>query len=60
MSGWAGGAANREWQRDRRSPDNGRISLVDDMRRILADWRASHDWQPGSVWDARLGRYVQP
>jgi hypothetical protein len=59
MSGWTGGIANRDWQRDRRGPDNGRIGLAEDVRRILADWRADHGWEPGSVWDARLGRYVK-
>ena len=60
MSGWTGGIANRDWQRDRRGPDSGRIALVEDVRRILADWRADHGWEPGLVWDARLGWYVRP
>jgi hypothetical protein len=36
------------------------IALAEDVRRILADWRADHGWEPGTVWDARLGWYVKP
>jgi hypothetical protein len=32
MTGWTGGIANRDWQRDRRGPDSGRIALVEDVR----------------------------
>lgn len=60
MSGWAGGSANRSWQRDRRGPVSGRTDLAADVARILGKWRAEHGWQEGSVWDARLGRYVKP
>jgi len=57
MTGWSGGMANRSWQRDSRGPDSGRISLVDDVRRILAEFRAAHGWEPGFIWDPHLGTY---
>jgi hypothetical protein len=59
MTGWTGGTANRNWQRDRRGPDNGRIALAGDVRAILEDWRAAHGWEPGFIWDPRQGRYVK-
>jgi hypothetical protein len=59
MTGWAGGAANRSWQRDRRGPGSGRSALAEDVRAILADWRADHGWEPGHTWDPRQGRYVK-
>lgn len=60
MSGWAGGAANRTWQRDRRSADSGRIGVVEDVRAILGAWRLSHGWEPGMVWDPAVAWYVWP
>lgn len=60
MTGWAGGIANREWKRDRRGPDSGRLGAVDDVRKILAKWRAEHGWQPGMTWDPREGTYKHP
>ena len=58
MTGWSGGAANRTWKRDARSPDSGRINLIEDVRRILADWRKTHGWTPESTWDPYVGAYV--
>lgn len=60
MSGWAGGIANRTWQRDRRGPDSGRIEAINDVRRILATFRSEHGWERGMVWDPRRGQYVRP
>lgn len=60
MSGWAGGIANREWKRDRRGPDSGRLNACADVARILAAWREQHGWQPGSAWDPHAGMYVVP
>jgi len=60
MTGWAGGIANRTWQRDRREPDSGRINLAEDVHRILVKWRAEHGWEPGFIWDPRIGTYRAP
>jgi hypothetical protein len=60
MTGWTGGIANRNWQLDRRSPGNGRFALAQDVRAILAAWRADHGWEPGHIWDPRRGWYVKP
>jgi uncharacterized heparinase superfamily protein len=58
--GWSGGTANRNWQRGRRGPDSGRTGVAEDVRRILADWRAKHGWRPGYVWDPRTATYRLP
>ena len=57
MTGWSGGAANYRWQRDRRGPDDGRLALREDVARILAQFRSSHDWEPGMVWNPYRGAY---
>jgi hypothetical protein len=57
MTGWTGGVANRDWQRDRRTTDDGRIRLAADVATILAGWRESHNWQPGFSWDPRTATY---
>ena len=60
MSGWAGGAANYRWQRDRRGSDDGRLGLRQDVVRILARFRAENGWQPGYVWNPYRGTYEPP
>lgn len=30
---------------------------ADDIRRILAEWRARHGWQPGAVWNPHTATY---
>ena len=57
MSGWAGGIANREWRRDRRSSDDGRLGALEDVRTILERFRSEHGWEPGMAWDPYLGEY---
>lgn len=57
MSGWSGGAANRTWQRGSRGPDDGRVAAHDDVSAILAQWRESHGYQPGYVWNPRTATY---
>ena len=34
------------------------MTALDDIRRILADWREQHGWQPGMVWDPYAGTYA--
>jgi hypothetical protein len=52
VTGWAGGAANYRWQRDRRGPDDGRLRLREDVTRILTQFRkkprlgTGHDLEP--------------
>lgn len=58
--GWSGGIANRTWQRDARGAESGRIGVVEDVRAVLAAWRAEHGWEPGMVWDATIGWYRWP
>ena len=60
VSGWSGGAANRTWQRDARSADSGRIGVIEDVRAILAKFRAEHGYEAGMVWDPQLGQYRWP
>ena len=60
MSGWAGGSANRTWQRDRRGPDSGRLDAITDVRRVLTQWREQHGWEPGMTWNPYTGAYEWP
>jgi hypothetical protein len=58
VTGWAGGSANRTWQRGRRRQTPGQRNLREDVAAILAVFRESHGWVPGAEYDPYLGRYV--
>ena len=55
MSGeWSGGASNRMWHRGHQHTG----TEPDEVRRVLAEFRLEHGWQPGMIWDPYQGEYV--
>jgi hypothetical protein len=53
---WSGGSVNRRWHRGRQRDG----TEGDEIRRILAEFRQQHGWEPGMEWNAYLGMYEYP
>lgn len=57
MSGeWSGGVANYTWHRGRQRDG----SEARKIRRVLAEFRAAHGWEPGMTWNPYRGAYEYP
>ena len=54
MSGeWSGGSANYTWHRGRQRDG----SETEGVRRVLAEFRERHGWEPGMTWNPYTGAY---